>query len=271
VHMSGSACPRTCDTPDPDMCTMQCVARCDCPPEAPILSAEGECVPECSSKTSGAVDEEGVISFCGDGILRALGPNPKSSPKNISVRVVLDNPSDELSTIPYSLSFKYAVDVPKRNPKLKSPPVLRLKVYPDLAGSKNPVEGDVVTIRAVLRNIAKEKDGSDKGAPVPLAVAVVGIPGGFEPRTDQLRELKQSGAVDFVESRPGQVILYWRALAPNAVKDVPIQVTAVVPGVYDSPASRAYLFYNDEDKVWSEGFQVKIEPQPQGGKAKLVW
>lgn len=41
----GSACTPTCSQPYP-MCTMQCVARCQCPPELPMFdAATGVCIP----------------------------------------------------------------------------------------------------------------------------------------------------------------------------------------------------------------------------------
>jgi len=202
------------------------------------------------------------MTFSSIKLLKAFGSSKTS--RNVGLRIILDDKDIELPSIPYSLAFKYSVLTPER--KTTSPQVLEFSVQLENEQDQNPVEGDVLTIRAKMANVAKEKD---QPAAVPMVVAVIGIPGGFEPRTDQLRELKDSRIVDFVESKPGQVILYWRALAPKAVVEVPIQVTAVIPGKFESPASRAYLFYNDEDKVWANGFTVTVDPSKKGKELRL--
>jgi hypothetical protein len=229
------------------------------------------CVAKCGeiSSKSSAVDAEGVLTFSSERFLAALGVS--KSAHVVGLRLVLDDPNiTELPSIPYSLGFKYAVVTPVRAPKYTAPPVLELSIQMENGEEKrDPIEGEVVTLRATLKNVAKE---GEKDAALPLVVSVIGIPGGFEPRVDQLRELKDSKIVDFVESKPGQVILYWRALKPNAVIDVPIQVVATIPGTYESPASRAYLFYNDEDKVWAKGSSVTIQPQkPTNRGDNLSW
>ena len=39
----GSACTTTCDTPENQMCTKQCVQKCECPTESPVWH-EGQCI-----------------------------------------------------------------------------------------------------------------------------------------------------------------------------------------------------------------------------------
>jgi hypothetical protein len=263
----GSACLRTCDTPEPQACTSNCVARCQCPQAKPILNSEGVCVSECTKRGIEGPDEEGVLNFSSEKILTALGGGSLKTQRNFGLKLILDDKNEEVPSIPYSLAFKYSVLTPTRGVKRTDPNLLELSVNLEKP-EVDPVEGDVVTIRVKLNNVAKEKG---EAVPVPMVVAVIGIPGGFEPRVDQLQELKKSNLVDFVESKPGQVILYWRALKSQATLDIPIQALANVPGNYDSPASRAYLFYSDEDKVWAKGFSVKIQPQSGQGKENLFW
>jgi alpha-2-macroglobulin-like protein len=95
---------------------------------------------------------------------------------------------------------------------------------------------------------------------LPMAVAIVGLPGGLEARADQLKELIKAGRVDFVETRGREVILYRRALAPQQKSELVLSCLAAVPGDYRGPASRAYLYYTDEHKQWVEPLQIAIEP-----------
>ena len=83
--------------------------------------------------------------------------------------------------------------------------------------------------------------------------------GGMVFQTWQLKELRDKGLIDFYETRPREVILYWRALAPSAKKDVDIQLLSSVPGTYEAPATSAYLYYTAEDKAWTAPVAITID------------
>ena len=55
-----------------------------------------------------------------------------------------------------------------------------------------------------------------------------------------------------------EVVLYWRGMDAGQSIQLPIQVIAAVPGEYTGPASRAYLYYTDENKQWSEPIKVRV-------------
>jgi hypothetical protein len=55
-------------------------------------------------------------------------------------------------------------------------------------------EGDLVEVLVTVEN--KKQDEA-----LPMTVAIVGLPGGLEPRHDQLRELVTRGDVAFYEVR----------------------------------------------------------------------
>jgi uncharacterized protein YfaS (alpha-2-macroglobulin family) len=101
---------------------------------------------------------------------------------------------------------------------------------------------------------------SNKAAEVvPTPIAIVGIPGGLEVRHDQLKELVKAKRIAAYEVLGREVVLYWRSLAANEKVEVPLSLTAAVPGAYAGPASRAYLYYTDEHKSWAEPMSVAIE------------
>lgn len=111
--------------------------------------------------------------------------------------------------------------------------------------------GEGVKLRARVENTTP--------AGLPMTLARVGIPGGLTFQTWQLKELRDKGAIDFYETRPREVILYWRALAPSAKKDIDLDLIAATPGMYESPATSAYLYYTAEDKAWTAPTKVSVD------------
>ena len=43
------------------------------------------------------------------------------------------------------------------------------------------------------------------------------------------------------------------------MKEVTLSLVAAVPGVYTGPASRAYLYYTDDLKMWCPGLKLKVK------------
>ncbi|NPC48718.1 A-macroglobulin complement component, partial [Corallococcus exiguus] len=115
------------------------------------------------------------------------------------------------------------------------------------------IEGEPTEARVRVSNRTDQK--------LPTAVAILGVPGGLEVRHDQLKELVKRQVVDAYEVLGRDVVLYWRGMEPNKRIDVPLSLVAAVPGTYTGPASRAYLYYADEHKVWTPGLKVSIAPK----------
>jgi hypothetical protein len=151
------------------------------------------------------------------------------------------------SPMPYSV----AVDYHALTPDSAAASPLTLNVA--LARSELR-EGELVEATATLANRTAR--------PLPTPVAIVGLPGGLEPRHDQLKELVKKRVIDAYEVMGRQVVLYWRALDPGRKVSVPLSLLAAVPGRYTGPASRAYLYYTDEDKVWVPGLEASIAQVP---------
>jgi len=96
----------------------------------------------------------------------------------------------------------------------------------------------------------------EQDAPTPIAI--IGIPAGLEVRHEQLKELVGAKRISSYEVIGRDVVLYWRALKANEKRTIPISLTSAVPGVFTGPASRAYLYYTDEQKHWVGGHKVSI-------------
>ena len=148
--------------------------------------------------------------------------------------------------LPYSVSVRFHALTPP------SSPACQVGLQTALA-STAVAEGELVEVTATVKNRGNE--------PLPTVVAVVGVPGGLEPRHDQLKELVKRGAIDSYEVRGREVVLYWRGMDAGAATSVPISLVAAVPGRYTAPASRAYLYYTDEHKTWVPGLSAEVTPK----------
>jgi len=145
--------------------------------------------------------------------------------------------------MPYSLAVKYNRETPTSDKDCKLD--LSVKMAQDKI-----VEGTSTEANVLVEN--------KTAFAVRTPIAIVGLPGGLEPRHDQLKELIKLGTIDAYEVRGREIVLYWRAMAANAKVQVPLSLIAAVPGTYTGPASRAYLYYTDEHKDWTDGMHVEI-------------
>ncbi len=150
------------------------------------------------------------------------------------------------SPLPFAMAVTYHCATPASSDRCK------VSVETHLAAATLG-EGDVTEADVTVTNRTHEA--------VPTPVAIVGLPGGLEVRADQLKELVSAGRIAAYEVRGREVVLYWRSLEAGQVVKLPLSATAAVPGTYTGPASRAYLYYTDEDKQWQPGLGVTITPR----------
>ena len=107
-----------------------------------------------------------------------------------------------------------------------------------------------------VRFVANVTNATDEEQP--MTVAVLGLPAGLEVRLEQLGELKSSRIIDHYETRPREVVCYWRALAPRKKVELNLDLVAAVPGKYTGPASRVYLYYTSDQVRWAEPVAIEI-------------
>ena len=150
---------------------------------------------------------------------------------------------DSDTSLPYSAAIEYT------SPRPTSSPEAPISVATSLAEAEVPV-GEGVRVTARVKNLS--------GDGLPMALARVGIPGGLEFQTWQLEELVDAGTIDFFETGEREVVLYFRQMEPGAELDIPLELLAAVPGDYEGPASRAYLYYTDELIRWADPLAVRI-------------
>ena len=133
-----------------------------------------------------------------------------------------------------------------------SHPDCPLKIQTTFADNADRLKaGDTVNVKATLTNVTN--------AGQPMTVAIIGLPGGVEPKAEQLDEMQKAELFDYYELRGREVIFYWRTIEPEVVKEIEFTVTAAVPGSYTGPASRTYLYYTAEQKNWTKPLKVEVE------------
>jgi hypothetical protein len=161
------------------------------------------------------------------------------TPGSHAIELAMENGS----VMPYSLAVNYVTGTPASSRECT------VKLTTSLVDERLD-EGTTTEAKVVVENL------TDEGRP--MTVAIVGVPGGLEPRHDQLKELVKSGQIAAYEVTGRDVVLYWRDMAPREKKEIALSLLAAVPGVYTGPASRAYLYYTDEHKHWVPGAKVII-------------
>jgi hypothetical protein len=159
------------------------------------------------------------------------------------------------NTFPYTLSWSYQTLKPAN---AESCPV-HLTTKLDRAAA---TEGETVRLSTVVEN----KSGKGQG----MAVAILGLPGGLSLPED-MRQLKDLARLRDNDTRPGiisawelrgrELVLYWRDLAPDQKIEVNLDLICRIPGEYRGPASRAYLYYNADNKYWVEPLAMAITPK----------
>ena len=150
------------------------------------------------------------------------------------------------SRMPYSMAINYHSVKPNSSDNCKLHLEVRLR-------DNRVDEGAATEATVVVVNRTNEA--------IPTPIAIIGIPGGLEVRHDQLKELVKQGKISAYEVIGREVVLYWRSLDKEARVDLPLSLIAAVPGTYTGPASRAYLYYTDELKQWTDGLNVEIQPK----------
>jgi hypothetical protein len=203
-------------------------------PKAPgrlVLQLDGKAIGE---PVGFSVDTQGSITL--PQLPGELGPGRHS----LVLRM------EDGSRMPFSMNVKYHSVLPDSAPQTQIGIQVALR-------DRKVQEGGVTEAVVSINNKSEEA--------IPTPVAIVGIPGGLEVRQDQLKELVKSGKIDAYEVNGREVVLYWRYIKARDKFDLPLSLTAAVPGSYTGPASRAYLYYTDEFKNWAPALAVEITPK----------
>ena len=159
---------------------------------------------------------------------------------NNDIEVHFDKTSEPL---PYTVGIEWTTYKPPVSKECK------VKLETQLTSSIVRL-GKTVRIQADLTNITSEG--------LPMTMALIGIPSGLSAQPWQLKELQEKGVFDFYEIRDNYLILYYRDMAPHETNTVKLDLKTEIPGIFQAPASSAYLYYTNEHKYWTYGEQIRV-------------
>jgi isocitrate dehydrogenase kinase/phosphatase len=93
-----------------------------------------------------------------------------------------------------------------------------------------------------------------------MVLARLAFPGALETQLWQLTQWKEQKKLDFYETKPREVIVYLRSMAPKEKKQIYFDLVARVTGNYTGAASSAYLYYTNDKKDWTSPLRLSISP-----------
>lgn len=163
----------------------------------------------------------------------------KDSTSDVAVRF-----TDTKNALPYTLSVSYYTWQPQSSENC------RVSLETSMAAASVKV-GQTLRVSATLSN------NTENGQPMTLAI--IGLPAGLSAQPWQLKELQEKKVFDFYEISGSTVVFYYRQLKPNEKRTINLDCKAEVPGFYTAPASRAYLYYTNEYKVWTSLKPLRIQ------------
>ena len=157
------------------------------------------------------------------------------------IKVHFSNPK---GTFPYMLDVNWDSTVPN------SSPLCKLSLQTTLANNTIPVGN-------TLRMNIEVKNKTDQ--PLPMAIAIIGIPSGTSAQPWQLKELKEQHKADYFEVFDNYLVFYWKEFNTAETKTIHLDLKAEIAGNYQAPASTVYLYYADDFKHWTQGNRLIID------------
>ncbi len=148
------------------------------------------------------------------------------------------------ATIPFDIELKYA----SRQPRNAANCPLEFKTSLD---RNSAAIGQTVRLSAQIRNTAT--------TPAASPMVVVGIPAGLSLQPWQLKKLMDEKKCDFYEIWDGYAVFHFERLAPGEQRRLDLDLRADLAGSFEAPASQAFLYYQNEQRVWSKPDRLVIE------------
>ncbi len=110
--------------------------------------------------------------------------------------------------------------------------------------------GAIVRFTATLSN--------STATPLASPMAILGLPAGLTLQPWQLKKLQDEHLIDFYEIWDGFIVFHFENLAANSTRTLNLDLRADIAGTFEAPASLAYLYYNNEQRIWSKPQRIRV-------------
>lgn len=148
------------------------------------------------------------------------------------------------AVIPFDLEVKYASRLPRNTANCA------ISLSTSL-GKTTAHMGETVRLSTVLKNESK--------AAVASPMVVLGIPAGLNLQPWQLKKLMDEKHCDFYELWDGYAVFHFEKLAAGESRTLNLDLRADITGVFEAPASQAFLYYQNDQRVWSKPERLVVQ------------
>ncbi|MBL7927059.1 MAG: hypothetical protein JNK61_09135 [Bacteroidia bacterium] len=146
--------------------------------------------------------------------------------------------------MPHTLSIQYHTQLPISSDSC-------------MVGLKVALNNHEIRIGETVRLTATINNKTNNG--LPSTMVTLGIPSGCQLQMWQLKEMMEKNQLDYFEIKGNMLHIYYRQMKPAEIKTLHFDLLAEVPGIYEAPASSAYLYYTNEFKTWQQMPKLKIK------------
>ncbi|MBL7796894.1 MAG: carboxypeptidase regulatory-like domain-containing protein [Saprospiraceae bacterium] len=111
--------------------------------------------------------------------------------------------------------------------------------------------GGTVRLSAVLHNTSAGHLASP--------MLVLGIPAGLSLQPWQLKKLVDEKKCDFYELWDGFAVFHFEGLPAGESRRIDLDLRADIGGAFEAPAAQAFLYYENDKRLWSKPERVVVE------------
>lgn len=207
------------------------------------------------AKTGNRSAADGTLVVMVDGRRVAEQAYSTKDPKRIEIRnleqfFTNNNPRLEVffentnAVVPFDLEIRYA----SRQPRNAANCPIAFQTTLDQNTARI---GETVRLSAVLENTSAETQASP--------MVVLGTPAGLTLQPWQLKQLIDEKKCDFYELWDGFAVFHFEKLAAGESRALHLDLRADIAGTFEAPASQAFLYYSNDQRVWSKPERVVIK------------
>ena len=87
----------------------------------------------------------------------------------------------------------------------------------------------------------------------------IALPSGVEVEMDHMKTIQEKGTFDYFEIQEGDLIVYWESVPAKFERVFQVAMIPLVPGLFNTPASYVYEYYNKENIYWVPGMSLSVD------------